>query len=62
MPDLVKTVPHLAFEVDDLDAALEGKDVLLAPGVPSDGVRAAMIIHDGAPVELIAFRRHVPAN
>jgi hypothetical protein len=24
-PDLVKTVPHVAFEVDDLAAALEGQ-------------------------------------
>jgi hypothetical protein len=57
IPKLVRTVPHLAFEVDDLDAALEGEDVLSPPGSPSTGVRAAMIIHDGAPVELIEFRR-----
>lgn len=55
--DIVKTVPHVAFEVDDLDAALEGKDILTPPNSPSDGVRAAMIIHNGAPVELIEFRK-----
>jgi hypothetical protein len=55
--ELVRTVPHVAFEVDDLDAALEGKEVLSPPGSPSDGVRAAMIIDNGAPVELIEFRR-----
>ena len=53
--DLVKTVPHIAFEVDDLDAALEGKEVLSPPGSPSEGVRAAMIVHNGAPIELIEF-------
>jgi len=55
--ELVKTVPHVAFEVDDLDAALAGKEVLFPPGSPSDGVRAAMIIHNGAPIELIEFRK-----
>ena len=58
LPELVRTVPHVAFEVDDIDAALEGKTVLMAPGSPSDGVRSAMIIDNGAPVELIEFRKH----
>ncbi|MFI5387701.1 MAG: VOC family protein [Fimbriimonadales bacterium] len=55
--ELIRTVPHVAFEVDDLDAALEGQTVLHPPGSPSEGVRSAMIIHDGAPVELISFRK-----
>lgn len=55
--ELVQTVPHIAFEVDDLDAALVGTQVLAAPSSPSAGVRVAMIIHDGAPVELLEFRR-----
>jgi hypothetical protein len=55
--ELVRTVPHLAFEVDDLEAALEGKEILSSPSSPSEGVRAAMIVHDGAPVELLEFRK-----
>jgi len=31
--------------------------VIWPPGSPSEGVRAAMIVHDGAPVELIWFRK-----
>lgn len=54
---LIRTVPHVAFEVDDLEAALEGQEVIHPPGSPSEGVRAAMIVHDGAPVELIWFRK-----
>ena len=54
----IKALPHVAFEVDDLDAALEGQEVIHPPGSPSDGVRAAMILVDGAPVELIWFRRN----
>lgn len=57
VPELVKTVPHVAFEVDDLMKALEGKRVLTAPNSPSAGVRVAMIVHNGCPVELMEFRR-----
>ena len=53
VPDVVKTVPHLAFAVDDLDAALEGKEILIPPNSPSPGVRVAFIIDDGAPIELL---------
>ncbi len=60
--ELVRRVPHLAFEVDNLDAELEGKEILSGPSSPSAGVRAAMIVHDGAPIELIEFRKdpHTP--
>ncbi len=44
---LVKSLPHVAFEVDDLEAALEGREVIGPPGSPSEGVRAAMIVVDG---------------
>jgi hypothetical protein len=47
----------VAFEVDDIDQALAGRVVLMAPGSPSGGVRSAMIIDNGAPIELIEFRR-----
>ena len=53
--ELIRTVPHVAFEVDDLDAALDGQTVIHPPCSPSDGVRSAMIVHNGAPVELISF-------
>jgi hypothetical protein len=42
-PDLVKTVPHVAFEVDDLAAALEGQHVIIEPNSPSRGVLVAFI-------------------
>lgn len=56
-PDLVKNVPHVAFEVDDLDAELSGRQLLIAPNSPSPGVRVAFIVHDGAPVEFLEFTR-----
>jgi hypothetical protein len=54
-PKVLMTIPHLAFEVDDLAAALEGKEILVAPNSPSAGVKVAMILDDGAPVELLEF-------
>ena len=55
LPELVKTVPHVAFEVDDLEAELEGQELLIPPNSPSPGVRVAFIVHDGAPVEFLQF-------
>ena len=53
LPELVRTVPHVAFQVPDLDAALEGYEILIPPNSPSEGVRVAFIVHDGAPVEFL---------
>ena len=55
VPEIVKRVPHLAFAVDDLDAALEGKEILIPPNSPSPGVRVAFILDEGAPIELLEF-------
>jgi hypothetical protein len=57
LPELVKTVPHVAFEVDNLAAALEGHDVLIRPNSPSAGVTVAFVVCDGAPVEFLEFSR-----
>ena len=56
---LIKSVPHIAFEVDDLEAAIQGKQILTEPNSPSKGVLVAMILDSGAPVELLQFRREV---
>ncbi len=55
--ELVRTVPHVAFEVDDLDAALAALGVAAEITSPSKGIRVAMIVDDGAPVELLEIRR-----
>ncbi len=52
-PDLVKTVPHVAFEVDDLKEAIRDRHVIIEPNSPSIGVLVAMIEVNGAPVELM---------
>jgi hypothetical protein len=56
-PELVKTVAHVAFEVDNLNEALAGQEVIIAPNSPSQGVMVAFIKVAGAPVELLEIDR-----
>lgn len=62
VPELVKTVPHVAFEVDDLWAAIAGKEILIPPNSPSDGVTVAFIVDNGAPVEFLQFDHPASGN
>jgi hypothetical protein len=56
---LIRTVPHIAFEVTNLDDELKKHDfkILTPPNSPSEDVRVAMIEHNGAPIELIEFKK-----
>lgn len=54
-PDLVKTVPHVAFVVDDLEEAITGREILIHPNRPSEGVTVAFVVENGAPVEFLQF-------
>ena len=62
LPDIVKTVPHVAFEVDDLSQAVSDKKVIIAPNSPSGGLEVAFVEVNGAPVELMQFRTPHPAR
>jgi hypothetical protein len=53
LPEIVKTVPHLAFEVDDVYEAIKGKKVIIEPNSPSPGNVVAFVEENGAPIELI---------
>jgi hypothetical protein len=54
-PELVKTVPHVAFVVEDLHKEIEGKNVIIQPNSPSEGLIVAFIEVNGAPVELMEY-------
>jgi hypothetical protein len=56
LPEIVKTVPHVAFEVDDLNEAIAGKKVIIAPNSPSEGIWVAMVEENGAPVEFLQYK------
>ena len=53
--ELIREVPHVAFEVDNIEKAIRGFEVIYPINSPSEGVRSAMIVDDGAPIELIEF-------
>lgn len=58
-PELVKKVPHVAFEVDQLESALAGQKIIIPPNSPSPEVMVAIIEVNGAPVELMQIDRSV---
>ena len=53
LPDVLKKTAHLAFKVDDIEAALKGRQVLIPPFAPMEGVKVAFILHEGVPVEFM---------
>lgn len=53
LPELVTQVPHIAFQVDDLDGEIKEAKVLFGPYTPIEGFRVAMIEEEGVPIELV---------
>ncbi len=58
-PEIVKTLPHVAFEVENVEEAIVGKNVIIKPNSPSPGVIVAMIEDNGAPIEFIQVDRSI---
>ncbi|SDR30828.1 hypothetical protein [Pseudovibrio sp. Tun.PSC04-5.I4] len=56
-PKLVKTVAHVAFEVENLEDALKGQKVIITPNSPIEGLVVAFIEVNGAPIELMEVDR-----
>jgi hypothetical protein len=50
---LIRTIPHVAFKVSDLNRAIEGCQILLGPYEPIPNFRVAIIEDGGHPIELI---------
>jgi hypothetical protein len=56
LPEIVKTVPHVAFEVENLAEAIKDKKVIIKPNSPSEGVLVAFIEENGVPIEFIQVK------
>lgn len=56
IPQIVQQLPHIAFEVEDLDAAIEGQEIIIQPNSPSDGVRVAFIKFEDQLVEFLEYK------
>ena len=54
-PELVKNVPHVAFEVESLEEALKGQKIIIKPNSPSQGLTVAFIEVNGAPIEMMEY-------
>jgi hypothetical protein len=61
VPEIVKTVPHLAFVVDNLDTALQGKPILIPPNSPSPGCGSRSSWMMGRPLNCWNLLQ-IPAN
>lgn len=59
LPELVKTQPHVAFEVNDLEEAIKGHEILIPPNRPSERVVVAFVVSDGAPVEFLHWMSRI---
>ena len=56
-PELVKSVSHVAFEVKNLNEEMKGKKVIIEPNSPTEGLTVAFIDVNGAPVELMEYKK-----
>ena len=58
-PDLVKNLPHVAFEVENIEEVIKGKKVIIQPNSPSPGVIVAFVEDNGAPIEFLQIDRSI---
>jgi hypothetical protein len=49
----LRELPHIAFRVDDLDAEIEGEEIILGPFNPTEDLRVAFIFKDGVVYEFM---------
>ena len=61
-PDIIKYIPHIAFEVDDIDQAIVGEKVIYHSGRGTPGIIVAMIEVDGASIEFVELDRSIVGN
>ena len=57
MHDLIQTVPHIAYEVDSLEEALKGANMLTEVMALSDELSVAFIEEEGIPIEIMCYSK-----
>lgn len=57
MPEIIQTTAHLAYEVDDLEKALEGAKVIVDPMPGGENLTIAFVEEEGIAVELMYFEK-----
>lgn len=54
-PQPIQSTAHIAYRVDDLEAEIKGKKVLVEPFAANESLTIAFIEEEGAPIELMQF-------
>jgi hypothetical protein len=49
----MREMPHIAFQVDNLDREMEGAEIILGPFNPTDTLRVVFVLKDGAIFEFM---------
>ncbi|MGQ1910868.1 hypothetical protein ACT3CE_13915 [Marinifilum sp. RC60d5] len=57
MPAMFQNVAHVAYLVDNIEDAIEGKEILVDTFSPGEGVRVAFIVHNGSPIEFMELSK-----
>ena len=57
LPLLIKSTPHIAFVIENLETAIKGQKVIYGPNNPSEGVSVCFIEYEGSPVEFLQFHK-----
>ena len=57
LPEIIQTVPHIAYEVENMEEALQGAKILVEPVQASDDLTIAFIEEEGLPLELMCFKK-----
>ncbi len=52
----LREMAHVAYRVDDMDAAIEGKEIMIEPFSPLPGLTVAFIKEDEAVIEFMKFK------
>ncbi len=55
LPEIIQKVPHIAYEVPDMEEALKGANVIVEPCQGGENLTIAFIVEEGIPIELMYF-------
>ncbi len=57
LPELIRKIPHIAYEVDDLESELKDAKVLVEPMQVGENLTIAFIEEEGVALELMQFHK-----
>ena len=57
LPEVIKTQPHIGYVVENLEDAISGRNIVLAPTSPAPGVKVAFVLEGRDLIEFLQFDR-----